>query len=37
MASLYRRLKTYLQSKLYSDETGGLLNYLTLEIKEPEI
>jgi hypothetical protein len=37
MVDIYRRLRQKLRSKIYSDETGGLLNYLTLEIKEPEI
>jgi hypothetical protein len=31
------RLKKYFHSVMYREETGKMLNYLTLQINEPEV
>jgi hypothetical protein len=33
----YRRFKNYIRKRLYDEETGFYLNYLTLSISEPKI
>ena len=34
---IYRRFKNYIRKRLYDEETGFYLNYLTLSISEPKI
>jgi hypothetical protein len=34
---VFERIKTLIQQKLYHEETGYLMNYLTLSISDPAV